>query len=161
MDLIEIREFDGDEVLSDDGRPLRERVVRIVAQRTGKIRRMERNALLSIQDGEAVVSLGNRESARAAASIVAWEGPGLDGLPITIESLDALAFDGFWERVFKEIEERLGEKAEPRGPKAPATPTPRIAPSSSASVLTIPARGPSNTSREHASLGGRLINWTE
>jgi hypothetical protein len=160
-DLIPIREYDGQPPIGDDGVPVRERVVWLTPYRTGKMRRMAQNALVRLENGEPVLSVGDREQARNAAAIVAWEGPGLDGLPIAFETLDALPFDRFFERVYAEIERRYGDRAAEGNsdPKASASTPMRTAPPSE-TVLTLPARGPSNTFKPPPGLDGPLINWT-
>lgn len=160
MDVIAIREYElGEEPIDDQtGQPARGRVVYRVARRTGKMRRMEQNAFIRLQDGEAVVNLGDRELARVLAAIQAWEGPGLDGLPVTLETLDALEQDAFMVRVYKEIETAYSDKKDENpNPKALASTPPRIVHGSSANVPIPLAPIQSSTFNVEPGLDGRLI----
>lgn len=162
---IVLREFDGAPPIGEDGQPVAERVVYLMPYRTGRMRRDERNALLKLQNDEAVVRLGDVDAARAAAAIISWEGPGLDGVPITLASLDALPFDAFMERVYEEIDRRFnpnrpaGEEAD-HDPKALRSTSAPTAPSSGANVLRLPGRGSSDMSNVEPSWVGGQITWT-
>ena len=161
-DLIPIREFDGEDTIEmEGGETVRERVVWLVPYRTGRMRRLEKNALVAMEGDTPVVNLGNQEAARAVAAIARWEGPGLDGLPISVESLDGLPMDDFMERVYQEIAERFGEHVERRGPKLLETRSSSTAASSRPAEPSLPpVPGPWSTSSVPPSLAGRLIRWT-
>ena len=69
-DLIPIREFDGEDTIEmEGGETVRERVVWLVPYRTGRMRRLEKNALVAMEGDTPVVNLGNQEAARAVAAI--------------------------------------------------------------------------------------------
>lgn len=135
---VPVAEFEPGTVFADDGQPLRPNVMwikpRMDVETSGKVK----SELLQLGADQKTVEFraGANELALLVHNIVRWEGPDLDGVPCTPETIRKLdRTEPLITRVLEAIAERNRPKASP-DPKSPTASGSRPAGLSAASLAS-------------------------